>query len=397
MSDEKTNRPLNVMFVITSMPVGGAETLLVEMLYRFDPNRIKPVVCCLKHKDVLGEKIQNEFPVISDIIQHKFDVAVVKRLRSIIKEHAIDAIVTIGAGDKMFWGRLAARYAKVPVVLSALHSTGWPDGVGTLNRLLTGITTGFIAVAKSHGRHLVSNEGFPSEKVFVIPNGVDPKRFRFCPQKRLEWRQRLGIPQDSPVAGIVAALRPEKNHRLFVSAAYEVRKQIPNAHFVIVGDGPVREGIENQIVELDLEDAVHLAGCTDDVPGVLSMMDLFTLTSHNEASPVSILEAMFCERPVVSTDVGSVNESVNHGTTGFLVPEGDLDETANRWVELLSSPAQRDAFGAAGREQVLKTSSLDTMTLGYTELVEYLFAKYENRDGLDPVVQPANASFQLIS
>lgn len=392
----ESKRPLKVMFVITSMPVGGAETLLVEMLYRFDSNRIQPMVCCLKDKDVLGEKISSDFPVVSNLIHHKFDVSVVTRLRAIINEHEIDVVVTIGAGDKMFWGRLAARYCRTPVVLSALHSTGWPDGVGTLNRLLTGITTGFIAVANSHGRYLVDNECFPAEKVFVIPNGVDPNRFRFSADSRTRWRNQLGISAASPVAGIVAALRPEKNHALFINAAYEVRKQLPNSHFVIVGDGPERENIEQQILQLGLKDVVHLAGCTDDVPGVLSMMDLFALTSHNEASPVSILEAMFCQRPVVSTDVGSVNESVTEGKTGFLVEPGNLDQTVERWFELLSSPDLANSFGASGREQVLKTSSLDTMTLGYTELIEHLFAQKSSMVN-EPTIHPANASFQAIS
>ena len=115
------------------MPVGGAETLLVNMLYRFDKQRICPSVCCLKAKDELGEKISDDFDVFPNLINGKFDVAVVQRLRKLFIKKEIDAVVTIGAGDKMFWGRLAARYARVPVILSALHSTGWPDGVGHLS------------------------------------------------------------------------------------------------------------------------------------------------------------------------------------------------------------------------------------------------------------------------
>ena len=360
------------MFVITSMPVGGAETLLVNMLYRFDPKRIRPSVCCLKDKDELGEKIRNDFPVHSNLIKGKFDVGVVGRLRKLFREQDIDAVVTIGAGDKMFWGRLAARYAKVPVILSALHSTGWPDGVGRLNRLLTGITTGFIAVAKAHGEHLVKHEGFPNEKVFVIPNGVNAERFQFDDTSRQQWRRKLGVPSASPVVGIVAALRSEKNHSLFVRTAAEVLKQVPDAHFVVVGDGPERPTIESLVNELGINESVHLVGCTHDIPGVLSMCDLFALTSHNEASPVSILEAMCCRLPVVATDVGSINESVVHGTTGFLVEEGSLEQTTVRWAEILLNDELRQSMGKAGREHVLNGSSLDSMTEGYTQLIESL-------------------------
>ena len=343
-------RPLNTMFVITSMPVGGAETLLVNMLRQFDQTRINPSVCCLKQKDELGEAIGSEFPVYSDLIHYKFDIAVIKRLRSLFEKEKIDAVVTVGAGDKMFWGRLAARYSRIPVVLSALHSTGWPDGVGTLNRLLTGITTGFIAVAKSHGNHLIDGEGFPSEKVFVIPNGVDTGRFQLDENARAQWRSKLNIPKDSQVVGIVAALRPEKNHLLFVESASEVLNQIENAHFVIVGQGQEQPAIEARIKELGITDRVHLAGCTHDVPGVLSMMDLFALTSHNEASPVSIMEAMSCQLPVVATDVGSVDESVLNEQTGLLVPANDLAAMSSAWIRVLADPPLAKKMGSAGAQ-----------------------------------------------
>ena len=160
----------NIMFVITSMPVGGAEILLMNMIRQMDRNLGNPHICCLKEKGVLGEELASEIPVYENMIRHKYDVGIMGRLKRLYKENKIDAVVTVGAGDKMFWGRLAAKRARVPVILSALHSTGWPDGVGRLNRILTPITDGFIAVAENHGKFLVEGENFPSEKVFVIPN-----------------------------------------------------------------------------------------------------------------------------------------------------------------------------------------------------------------------------------
>lgn len=366
-------RPLNVMFVITSMPVGGAEVLLMNLVRRFDPQRIKPSICCLKEKDELGEEVSFDIPVFDHQIKHKFDLAVIKRLGLLYKKNKIDAIVTVGAGDKMFWGRLAAKNAGVPIILSALHSTGWPDGVGRLNRLLTKITTGFIAVAESHGQFLAEFEKFPEEKVFVIPNGIDTEKFKFDVEARNKWRQQIGIPVDAPTVGIVAALRPEKNHILFVSSAAQVLKTIPDAHFVIAGDGPERPAIEQHIASLGIGDRVHLIGSTSDIPGVLSAVDLFALTSQNEASPVSILEAMSCQRPVVAPNVGSISESVLEGRTGFLVPEGDLNASAGRWVEILDNPGLANEMGITAREHVVASSSLDSMTEGYASLIERLY------------------------
>lgn len=367
-------RPLKVMFLLTSMPIGGAETLLVNLVRRFDPNRISPLIGCLKEKDVLGVELENEIPVFENLIQHKYDFAVAGRLRKLFKKENIDAVITVGAGDKMFWGRLGARRASVPVILSALHSTGWPDGVGRLNRLLTGITDGFIAVAKQHARYQVEQERFPEHKVFLIPNGIDTDRFTVDTESRDQWRQKLGIPADSPTVGIVAALRPEKNHDLFLRAAKLTFQKNSATHFVIAGDGPERNRLESLAKTLNLKPNIHFIGSTQDIPGVLSMMDVFSLTSHNEASPVSIMEALSCQRPVVSTDVGSIDESVLEDKTGYLVLPGDADKLAERWTQLLGDEELRNRLGEAGRQHVIENCSLQSMTNGYTHLIETTFA-----------------------
>ena len=151
LKPQTTHRPLNVMFLITSMEVGGAETLLANMMRRFDPQRIVPFVACLKHKGELGEQLAGEgFAIHSELINGKYDALVLGRLKRLMQSNEIDAVITVGAGDKMFWGRLAAKRAKTPVIMAALHSTGWPDGVGRMNRILTNITDAFIAVAEPH-------------------------------------------------------------------------------------------------------------------------------------------------------------------------------------------------------------------------------------------------------
>ncbi|QEG21669.1 glycosyltransferase [Mariniblastus fucicola] len=372
MNDSDT-RPLNVMFVITSMPVGGAETLLVNLTRRFDKTRIKPMIGCLKEQGVLGDELANEIPVFEHLINHKYDVAVARRLRKLFRKNEVDAVVTVGAGDKMFWGRLSARGAGVPVILSALHSTGWPDGVGRLNRMLTSITDGFIAVARHHAEFLVEFEKFPEGKVFMIPNGIDTLRFKASDSSRQQWRQKVGIPENAPTLGIVAALRPEKNHELFLECASRALKQVPDAHFVIAGDGPGRPQLESLADEKSIADNVHFLGSVSDIPGVLSMLDVFALTSHNEASPVSILEALSCNRPVVATDVGSIKESVLHGATGYLCEPGNAEDVSSRWIELLTDPDLREQMGRKGRAHVVDNSSLDSMTDGYTELIESLY------------------------
>lgn len=365
--------PLRTMFVITSMPVGGAEMLLVNLMRRFDGESIVPELCCLKELGPLGEVAAGDVPTYSDLTSGKFDWRVLGRLRRLIDERRIDAVITVGAGDKMFWGRLAAWQEDVPVVLSALHATGWPDTIGRLNRWLTPITDGFIAVADQHGRHLVDHERFPEEKVRVIRNGIDSTRFRSLPDSGIAIRKQLGIPQSAPVCGIVAALRHEKNHLLFLRAAALASKRSPDAHFVLIGDGPERQKLERTVVDTKLAGRVHMLGSRNDIPQLLSAMDVFSLTSHNEANPVSILEAMACEVPVVATSVGSVGESVAHESTGFLVQPGDAEGLAGHWLQLFADKNLAKKFGATSREKVIAQGSLEKMVNDYQALIAEIY------------------------
>lgn len=366
--------PLNVMFMLTSMPVGGAEILLENLVRRMS-DQFRPHICCLKEAGELGEQLSEEFPFESELIHHKYDLRVLGRLKRLFRKNKIDAVVTVGAGDKMFWGRLAAKRAGIPVILSALHSTGWPDGIGKLNRLLTKITDSFIAVAKSHGEFLVDFENFPKAKVRVIPNGIDVERFRSRRYDRAKTRKELGIGESDLVCGIIAALRPEKNHLLFLRSAATTLTEFPNAKFVIVGDGQERPMLETAVNDLAIKQNVIFTGSRSDVPELLSTFDVFSLTSRNEASPVSIMEAMAMELPIVAPNVGSISDTVVHGETGMIYNTGNAEKISECWSILFEDAALRQRFGQAGRDVITTQSSLDVMVSGYESLIKEIYSR----------------------
>ncbi len=367
-------RPLRVMFMQTDMRVGGAEMLTANIIRRMDAERFAPEMCCLKERGKLGESLADGFPVHHDLLTNKYDLRVWPRLTHLLRHRQIDAVITVGAGDKMFWGRLAARRVGVPVVLSALHSTGWPDGVGRLNRMLTPITDSFIAVAESHGEFLAKNLRVARNRIAVIPNGVDTERFAPAADVA-EIRRELGFGPLDPVVGIVAALRPEKNHELFLEMAAHVARTLPTARFLIVGDGPCRASLEQRAHELGITNRTIFAGSRGDVPRLLTAMDVFALTSHIEANPLSILEAMSVGRPVVATDVGSIHEAVTEGQTGFLVTSGNAQQFADRVNRLLNAPLMSHAMGALARKEVIERWSVEAMVGGYERLIETTYAR----------------------
>ncbi|AMV30824.1 Putative glycosyltransferase EpsF [Pirellula sp. SH-Sr6A] len=374
-----TKRALRTTFVITSMPVGGAETLLVNLVRGFDDSQIEPSVVCLKDRGPLGQEISSDFPVYDRLLKHKYDIGILNRLTKHFRREKTDAVITVGAGDKMFWGRLAARRAGVPVICSALHSTGWPDGIGKLNRMLTCITDGFIGVAKSHGEFLVEQERFPKSKVFVIPNGVDTRRFAPSTNAYQDVRTELGIPSDAKLIGIVAALRPEKNHGLFLQLAKRLQEKNLKTHFVIIGDGPERASLRVQRATMGLQHCVHFLGSRSDTPRLLAAMDLFVLTSHNEASPVSILEALACEVPVVASRVGSIPDTVLDGWNGYTATPGSVSDFEKRVQSILDRADESKEFGRNGRQFVESHASLQNMVDCYTDLIGRIYEAKQKR------------------
>ncbi len=156
--------PLRVMFLINDMTVGGAEMLLFNLIRRLDRQRFAPELGCMWKLGELGEQLSEEVPCFAHLIKHKYDVPVLFRLKRLLCERQIDAVVTVGAGDRMFWGRLAAWRAQVPVVISAIHSTGWPDRIERLNRMLTPLTDAFVGVAEQHARYLIDTDAFRPTK-----------------------------------------------------------------------------------------------------------------------------------------------------------------------------------------------------------------------------------------
>lgn len=360
------------MFIHTEMVVGGAETLLAEILRKMDRDRFLPELCCLKRLAELGEVVSEEIPTFTGLLANKHDLRVLPRLTRLLRQRRIDAVVTVGTGgDRMFWGRLAAWRARVPVILSALHATGYPMRVECLNRLLAPITDGFIGCARSHSEFLVKGEKCPPDKVFTVWNGVDVDRFR--PRDKAAMRARLGISPGVPVAGIVAALRPEKQHVMLIEAMAGVVARLPEAILVVVGDGVERAAIEAKVAELGLGRNVRMLGTRHDVAEILSALDLKVLSSKMEANPASTLEASACGLPVVAPNVGSLAETVQDGKTGILCRPNDPAAIVDAVVRLLSDPEKACTMGEAGRALVCRRYSVEGMVRGYERLIDGIY------------------------
>jgi glycosyltransferase involved in cell wall biosynthesis len=160
---------------------------------------------------------------------------------------------------------------------------------------------------------------------------------------------------------------------MFLDVAAAVHRRLPGVRFLVVGDGPQRARLQARADELGIAAAVRFVGTRCDVPEVLSLLDVLLLTSHMEANPLCLLEAMASEKPVVATRVGSVAETVLDGRTGHLVAPGDVPRMAECVLELLADPARAGIMGRAGREHVIAHWSVGGMVQGYENLITEIY------------------------
>ncbi len=233
---------------------------------------------------------------------------------------------------------------------------------GSLHRFLYGQADHLITTGETIRRDLAASGLVPLERSTSIPTGVDPERFAPNSAGRTEARRKLGLDGAGPVIGVVAYLRPDKGHQVLLRAMPEIVRQQPDCVLLVVGDGSQRSALESMMVDHGLEARVRFLGAREDIPDVLSALDVFCLPSvRNEGVPQSVLQAGAAGLPVVSTAVGGIPEAVIDGKTGIVVPPGDAHSLAEALTALLADPESRDRMGRAGRRHVQDVFSLGEM------------------------------------
>jgi glycosyltransferase involved in cell wall biosynthesis len=364
-----------VAVVVSHLTIGGAEQLLLELLRHIDRQKFDLHIVFLREPGILGKEVlQLGFPVSTGILRSKFDLSGVSRLAQIFKNDQTEVVFLINHLNTLFFGVLAGSLARVRLCINWENETykKYPfHGLTMLGRRILHWGIDYVvAAAKGHGDYIASEEKIPYRKIRVIYNGVDPQRFQ-SKLSSAEARERLGIPPQSPVVSILAALRPDKAHHVFLQAARKVVDAIPDAHFLILGDGPQRPFLENLSNELKLDKQVHFLGFQRQLGDIFAAVDINCLSSYPQQETLSVaaIEAMSAGAPMVCTDVGFMNEIVIANETGFLVPVDDPAALAERLIFVLQNHELRKKMSEKARRMVLDMLSVDQMARAFEELM----------------------------
>ena len=237
-----------------------------------------------------------------------------------------------------------------------------------LERRLAGQTDVLVAVSDEIRDALVDLRIGRPEQYRVIPLGFDLSSFTAVDEPTGVLRKSLGLGLDVPLVGVIGRLVPIKD----LGTAIAVVARLPGVHLAFVGDGECRAELEAQVRQLGVADRVHFTGWWPDIAGALSDVDVVALTSRNEGTPVSLIEAAAAGRAAVATRVGGVPLVVEDGVTGLLAGAGDDEGLATLIAKLLAEPGTRRAMGQAGRRRALgrfgKERLLADVTALYSEL-----------------------------
>jgi sugar transferase (PEP-CTERM/EpsH1 system associated) len=357
---------LKVTHLVLSLDVGGLERVVLDLVREGQALGQSVSVLCLERPGVLA--CQAEALGARVACASKTDGLhpwMVWRLFKILRQLRPDVLHSHHIGA-LFYGGLAARAAGVPVVVHSEHGKHYAVRRRTrwLGRIAGCTIARFFCVSQDIAEEVEQSRIVSRAKIRVVPNGIDTERFR-KPGDPPTLRQMLGIPPGAPVVGTIGRLHEIKQQDLLLRAFAKLRDRMPEAHLLLVGDGPLMGDLRGLAAQLGLGDAVHFAGYQARPEQFLHLMNVFALTSRSEGMPLAILEAWAAGVPVVASRVGGVPQLIQHGQTGLLFEPGDESGLIEALSAVVGDPVLARAVRDGGHERVEASFTLAGMAAAY--------------------------------
>jgi glycosyltransferase involved in cell wall biosynthesis len=363
--------PIPTGFVVHVMQMAGAERLVVETIRRLG-SRIHPAVFCLDAEGTLGKDLTAggvDLVVLGR--RPGLDLGVARRLAREIRQRRI-RVVHAHQYTPFFYTALAKIGARdrFRLILTE-HGRHYPDRVSAKRRvgnrlLLARLADRINAVCAFSADALAEQDGFPRDRIEIIPNGVDISDYDHVPAAA------EGIDPDRRYVTTIARFHPVKDHATLIRAFAQVARRLPDVDLLLAGDGPLKHDLQSLVATLKVTDRVRFLGVRRDVPALLGATSVFCLTSVSEGASLTVLEAMAAARPIVLTNVGGNPELVRDGIDGLLAPRGDVAAIANLLSTILTDSSLAARLGTSAAHRVRTEFLLDTTIERYYELYRAL-------------------------
>lgn len=358
---------LKVIHLIHQLGTGGAENGLINLVNNLDTSFFEPFICAFQGGGLQTEKVDRSRVELYELSKKDGnDPSFPFHLWRLFKKCRPDIVHTHSWGT-LLEGFIAAKMAMIPIVIHGEHGTiqSKPFNI-FLQRFFWGKVDHLLSVSNVHANKLAKVIGIQNSKITVIKNGVDTNLFLQGRSKIL--RASFGLEPFDVVIGTVGRLVPVKDQASMIYAFSKLSAELPNAKLLIVGDGPLRDELQNLSRTLGVSSKVVFLGRRSDIPDIIRLMDIFVLSSISEGMSNTILEAMSASLPVVATAVGGNTELIVSEKTGLLFPEGDIQKFTDALKEMIINRKRAKDMGVAGRVRVEKEFSLKVMVRNYEDL-----------------------------
>jgi glycosyltransferase involved in cell wall biosynthesis len=346
-------RRVQVAFCLDSFAIGGTELNAVRTAEALDPRRIELRVYHLQTRGQLRARYERLGVRMSHVpIRSLYSPRTAlqgMRLAMQLREERVDVVHC----HDIYCNVFAVPWARLLTNCTIIASRRWGrqasrPRLSMVNRVSSMFAHRVLANSSAVAELLAHEEAVPRAKIIELPNFLSPRAFDVGHEaERIARRRAWGVPDDAFAAGIVARLAPVKNHSLLLRALARLDARF---HAVLIGDGPLRAGLEVLAQQLGIASRVHFAGEVISADNLHRFFDVSVLCSLSEGFPNSLIEAMAAARPVVATPVGGVPDAVTHGVTGILVPPDDPAPLADALRILQADASLRARLGDAGRE-----------------------------------------------
>ena len=352
---KRSLQTVHLLEVLGNAIIGGVEQY-IHNLVRMLPAHGFKVTCLAPYESPVTDALrQLGSPVYITRMDDDPSWRSIQFAAELVKEQGIQLIHAHLPRAQVLAG-LVGSLADLPVVttIHGMDISSWELGI-----LRT--TNAYLSVVCQAAYYQALALGFPAERLGLVPNGVDVNLFN--PANSGDgFRRAIGLPDSAPVVGFVGRLSPEKGPDMFVDLTRRVLERQPDAHFVMVGDGPLHSELEKKIRLEGLEENLHLAGIWSNMAEVYPAFNVLAQTSRVEGMPFTLLEAMASGVPVAAMNVGGVGEIVEVGRSGFLSAVGDWAGLGNAVLHLLETPELRAQMSLAARQRAEQKFDLNLTT-----------------------------------
>ncbi|MBN2244687.1 MAG: glycosyltransferase family 4 protein [Candidatus Aminicenantes bacterium] len=361
---------IRILEIIDRPFLGGGQKNLLSIAEALDRSKYEIEVCSQDNGPLVEELKQKNIRHLPVSIRKITSLKAVKKLRNLMKEQGYDIVHTHG-GIAGLYGRWAAFRSGIPVVIHTLHGIHYLYyrnfllrwGYVFLERLFSRFTQTVIFVSHADMEKGRRHRLAPFEKMKVVKNGIDFDKVRVAaviPEK-FNLKEQLGLENDFFFLGTVARIHRQKNIPGLIKAAVVLQDALPEARFIIVGDGPMMAKVKNMIERFGLQEIVFLLGERPDAHRIMSQFDVFILPSLWEGLPYVLMEAGALGLPVVASNIAGVREIIQDGETGFLVPKDNPQELVEAIIQLKSDPKLRSELGKRLQEKIQSEYSITRM------------------------------------